>query len=66
MPDPLDIERRLADIAPDARARVELALRDTLETELAIAAAAADRGHSRSHDRSHSRTTLQAAEQAEA
>lgn len=65
MADPLNIEQRLADLAPDARARVELALRDTLETELAIAAAAAERGHSRSHDRSHSRTVLQAEEPTE-
>jgi hypothetical protein len=56
----LNLEERLAGLTPEARVRVEAALKATLEK--ALAAEAAARGHDRTHDRTHSRSTAQAAE----
>jgi hypothetical protein len=53
MAGPLDLERRLAELAPDVRTRVELALLITLESELSFAAAAPPGPPS--HLRTHSR-----------
>lgn len=58
MAEELSLEKRLASLTPDVRARVEAVLIRTLENELA-SLASAERGHDRSHDRSHSRTAVE-------